>query len=77
AALFQPLRRYLQALIDRRLFRRKYNAARTLAIFGATLRSRAELETLADDLMAVVDETMQPEHVSLWLSPPDQRLGSV
>jgi hypothetical protein len=68
-ALFRPLRRHLQTLIDRRFFRRKYDAARTLARFGETLRSHAELETLTDDLMAAANETMQPTHVTLWLRP--------
>lgn len=76
-ALFQPLRRRLQALIDRRFFRRKYDAARTLARFGGAIRSQAELEALTDDLMEVVDETMQPEHASLWLRPPHQQPSSV
>lgn len=70
AALFQPLRRRLQTNIDRRFFRRKYDAARTVAAFGASLRSEVDLTRLADDLLSVVDETMQPEHISLWLAQP-------
>ncbi|HEU0026235.1 MAG TPA: hypothetical protein VFQ25_03895 [Ktedonobacterales bacterium] len=67
AALFQPLRRGLQTLIDRRFYRRKYDAAHTLARFGETLRTDVELHALTDHLVTVVDETMQPTHVSLWL----------
>jgi hypothetical protein len=69
AALFQPLRRRLQSLIDRRFYRHKYNAAQTIAAFSITLRGNVDLREMTDQLVATVDTTMQPSHVSLWLSP--------
>jgi hypothetical protein len=72
AALFQPLRRRIQAIIDKRFYRRKYDTARVLADFSATLRNEVDLSQLHEQLVEVVQETMQPSHVSLWLRKPEK-----
>jgi hypothetical protein len=72
AALFQPARRRIQQAVDRRFNRRKYNTAKTIQAFSTRLREQIDLDTLSTKLLAIVDQTMEPTRVSLWLRPPPQ-----
>jgi hypothetical protein len=73
AAVFQPARRRIQATVDRRFNRRRYDAGRMVQVFSARLRQEVDLDTLTAELLAVVDQTVEPTTVSLWLRPSVSR----
>ncbi|MFL5806824.1 MAG: hypothetical protein ACJ8CR_34490 [Roseiflexaceae bacterium] len=75
AALFHPLRRRIQTFVDRRFYRRKYDATKTLAAFNVQMRDEVELDRLTGELLAIVEGTMRPKHLSLWLTPDGGRTG--
>ena len=75
AALFQPLRRRTQQAVDRRFNRRRHDAARVIEAFGARLRDQVDLDTLTAEVLAVVDQTMQPTQAWLWQRPPPTPVG--